>query len=330
MQPAQNAQPMGFMLRLQDGAICKAQPGAEEIEIKPTVGMWQVTVPSELNRALLELQAPADGGGTVRVPVCIPLPKLRWGLVTEGHGDSLLFGQKLIHRSIDQLLQSTSSSIHVEMYSLGNFIRYLKLRLVEINDQEKVLHEADFYHTDFTKDWLRVTLGQFYDSMRSVASSAQFELVYKPQDPDAEEVRIPLVEISHTLDIQDVALTQISVTEWKLTWHEQRPLRNRRVMLLSAWQPWQEPWEYKIPNPARGELVLEGIGLPATRYHLYFYVLPDYEAPLLKPPEDISPVVIDLCTPEERIASIPIESPKPNDLFRNRLSCDHPSRNRSL
>lgn len=319
MQPAQNAQPMGFILRLQDGATCQAQPGAEGIEIQPTLGMWQVTVPAELNRALLELQTPADNGGTVRVPVSIPLPKLRWGLTTEGHGDNLVFGQALIHRSIDQFLQSGSSSIHVEMYGLGNLIRNLKLQLVEQDDHKSVLQEASFYKTDFTKDWLRATLGQFIDSIRAVKSSAQFELVYVPKEIDAEDVRIPLVEVSHTLEIRDVSLTQVSEIEWKVTWHEDRPLRNRRVMLVPAWQPWQKPWEYKIPNKARGELILEGIALPPTRYHLYFYVLPDYESELMRSPEGLKPVLVDLCTPEERIAAIPTDSSSANEKFRNQV-----------
>lgn len=316
IKPAQNMQPMGFILRLQDGANCQLQPGAEGIDIHQTVGMWQVTVPAELNRALLELQAPADGGGTVRVPVSIPLPKLRWGLATDGTGDHLEFGQELIHRSIDQLLQAGSSSIHVEMYGLGSLIRNIKLRLVELDDEENVLQEASFFKTDFTKDWLRVTLGQFIGSIRAVKSSAQFELVYIPRDVDAEMVRIPLVEISHALDIREVALTQINETEWKLTWQEQRPLRNRRVMLLPAWQPWQKPWEYKIPNNARGQFTLQGIALPSARYHLYFYILPNYDSPLLKPPADLLPFIFDVCTPQERIETISLEVPSTNDRFK--------------
>lgn len=319
VRPSGEAKPYEFMLRLQDNAACKPQAGSEGPQITRAGDLWKVIAPPQLNRVLLDLTAPSEGGGTVRVPVSIPLPKLRWGLAIGKEGETLTWGQTLIHRSIDQLLQAGNSAIHVEMYNLGNMIYDLKLRLVELGDQERVIQEARLSHTDFTRDWLRATLGQFTDSIRVINSLALFELFYSPKASSGAEVRIPLLEISRTLDIREVALVPVSETEWKLTWQEPRPLKNRRLMLLPAWQPWQKPWEYKIPNNAHGEFKLTGVALPATSYAIYFYILPDYESPLTEPPGGIQPFFIDLCTPQERISALSHDGISPNMKFQNKV-----------
>ena len=316
-RPSGEAKPSEFMLRLQDGAACTPQAGSEGVKITQAGELWKVIAPPQLNRVLLDLTAPVEGGGAARVPVSIPLPRLRWGLATGKEGETLTWGQTLIHRSIDQLLQAGNSALHVEMYGLGNMFYDLKLRLVELADQERVIQEARLSRTDFTRDWLRTSLGQFADSIRVINSLGQFELFYSPRGNIEAEVRIPLLEISRRLDIRDVALVPLSETEWKLTWQEPRPLKNRRVMLLPAWQPWQKPWEYKIPNNARGEFRLKQVAIPSARYHLYFYILPDYEDPLSEPPEGATPFTIDLCTIQQRILALPRDSAHPNEKFRN-------------
>lgn len=309
--------PSVFFLRLQEKASCQVQPGSETVEIENTADGWRISAPPILNRVLLDLTTMAEGGGKVRVPVSIPLPKLRWGLATEKEGSTLEWGQALIRRSIDQILQAGSSSLHLEMYGLGDLNPNLKIRLIEISDSEPLLQEAKLIHTDFTRDWLRITLGQFNGTIQQINSFARFDLVYTPKEKYPEEICIPLMELSRALDIREVALQAMRNNVWKLSWQEDRPLKNRRMMMLPAWQPWQKPWEIKIPNEARGELILKDITPPLTRYHLYFYILPDYEKQLLEPPVGLTPFISDLCTPQERIAALPWDIESHDDRFRN-------------
>jgi len=315
-KPDVAAKPSIFILRLQEHAECELQPGMESVEINQNAAGWEITAPSELNRVLLHLTMTNEQGGMVRVPVTIPLPKLRWGLATDlTLGDLKLDRHKLV-RSIDQLLQSGTIAIHVEMYGLGNLIHSIRLRLVDLGETETVTQEANFAHTDFTKDWLRAGLGQFRDSIMQINSLGQFELAYWSAENTIEPIRIPLLEISREIKVENVKLEQVDETSWKILWHEDQPLKNRRFLILPAWQPWQKPWEYKIPNEAIGEMTINGISLPPSRYHLYFYIKPTWDEPIESPPENLSPFVVDLCNPRERIKAIDVIGATANDKFK--------------
>lgn len=316
-QTNENAKASQFILKLQENAKCENQAGSESVKITQNPAGWLITAAPEMSRVLLDLTTPTSTGVTVRVPVMIPMPKLRWALATERAQGVLDFGQVLLNRSIDQILQSGSSSLHIEMYGLGNLIECLSIRLVDISNIETVLQEAKLTRTDFTKDWLRVTLDQFTDSIKNINSLAQFEIVYNSYKNEEELVRIPLMELSRNLNIEKVDLDQVTETSWKLTWKEVHPLKNRRVMIVPSWQPWQEPWEYKIPDEARGESVFEEIALPLSNYELYFYIAPNWALPRKSPPEKLSPFQVSLCDPQERHELLAKTGKTPNEQFKN-------------
>jgi hypothetical protein len=306
-----------FILRLPENAACEVQAGGDDLKIEHLSSGWQITAPPEVNRVLLDLTMSANNGGIVRVPVSIPLPKLRWCLATEKAPGELNWGQTILHQSIDQMLQAGNCSLHLEMYGLSNLMNSLSLRLVDLGENSLGYQDAKFTHTNFNKDWLRVPLGQFKDLITLTNSLAQFELVYSPLQNDSEEMHIPLMEISRELAIDKVQLIPTSETSWKVTWSEEQPLKNRRLMILPAWQPWQAPWEYKIPDNASGEFVIEDISLPPSSYHLYFYIAPTWEDPRKNPPENLNPFIINLCSAEERISGINREGNSPNEHFKN-------------
>jgi hypothetical protein len=318
-KPDNTSRPTSFILHLQENARCVPQPGAVQVSVIRSSTGWKVSVPPESTRVNLDLIVQIDNSRVVRVPVMIPLPKLRWGLATELSQGSLDLNQAIITRSIDKLLQSGSSALHVEMYGLGNLLHSISLRLVEMGVDEKVIQEDKFTRTDFTRDWLRCGLSQFRDSIKDVSSLAQFELAYWPAGKTEEPVRIPLLELSRELEINQVNLEPIDETTWKLIWDEAHPLKNRRAMIIAAWQPWQKPWEYKIPDNARGELVIEGTSIPPSRYLIYFYIMPAWNAPRMTPPENIKPLKIDLISPEERIETISNETGNDNEKFASMI-----------
>jgi len=311
--------PYEFVLRLPPNAGCEKQAGMENVQVVKKYDGFHVLTKPDVNRVKLDLTMLAENEGEVRVPVSIPLPFLLWGLASEVNPGAVVLECILLHKSLDFLKQNSQAALHVEMYGLSDQINQLRLQLMDQNKGDILLQEAKFTRTEFAKDWLRVGLSPFSDSIQHIHSSGVFELVYYPADRTKSAVRAPLLVLNRELEITEVGLAHVDELSWKITWKEEYPLKNRRVMLLPAWQPWQTPWEYKIPDDARGELLLEGIGLPATRYHLYFYVRSSWEATLSDPPENINPFEIDFCSVEERIKALEDCGSSVNECFRNLL-----------
>jgi hypothetical protein len=309
--------PYEFVLRLPPNAGCETQAGMEHVQVIKRFDGFHVRAEPAVNRVKLDLTMLAENEGFVRVPVSFPLPFLQWGLASEANLGAVVLEHTLLHKSLDFLKQNSQAALHVEMYGLSDNINQLRLQLMDQNEGDMLLQEAKFTRTEFTKDWLRVGLSPFSDSIQHIHSSGVFELVYYPADRTKAAVREPLLVLNRELEIKEVGLGQVDELAWKINWKEDYPLKNRRVMLLPAWQPWQTPWEYKIPDTARGEFLLEGIGLPATRYHMYFYVRSSWEATLSAPPENINPFEIDFCSAEERLIALEGSGTSANDCYRN-------------
>jgi hypothetical protein len=316
--PAALRKDSNFNLHTDDHTQCEVQSGAEPISITKILAGWQVRVPVDTINARVDLLTANKNGNQIRVPVLIPMPKLRWGLAAEYRSGSLQMGRSLIARSIDKQLQSGSASIHVEMYGLGSMLYSLRLRLVEIGETEEFRKEEKFNSTEFSPDRLRIGLDQFKDSIAHINSLAVFELTWQ-KDHNSELVRIPLLELSRELEITDVAIECDSEVSCVICWHEEHPLKNRRVMIQPTWQPWQVPLEYKIPDTARGKFRIEGISLPRTAYQLYFYITPTWEAVRNTPPSNIQPHVVQLCQPKERLTELCIETGSDDEQFRRKI-----------
>ena len=307
-----------FTLHSDNTTQCQVQAGAEPVSITKVPGGWRVSVPEDTINARLDLLTPSKDGDQVRVPLLIPMPKLRWGLAAEYRSGSLQMGRSLITRSIDKLIQSGSASIHVEMYGLGGMLHSLRLRLVEIEETEEFRKEEKFVSTEFSPDRLRIGLVQFKDVITHINSLAVFELTWQ-KDFNSELVRIPLLELSRELEISDVSIQCDTESSCVINWHEVHPLKNRRVMIQPTWQPWQVPFEYKIPDSVLGKFRIEGISIPRTAYQLYFYITPTWEADRTTPPGNIQPHSVQLCQPQERLAELCIETATDDEQFRRKI-----------
>jgi hypothetical protein len=305
-------------LRADDTTECQVQPGSEPVSVNKAPGGWRVIVPKETIDARLHLSTIAIDGSHIRVPLLIPMPKLRWGLAAEHRSGILQMGRNLITRSIDKLLQSGNASIHVDMYGLGGMLHSLRLRLVEIGETEEVRREVKFSSTDFSPDRLRAGLDQFSDPIAHINSLAVFELTWQ-KDYQSELVRIPLLELSRELEISDVSIELETEASCAICWSEEHPLKNRRVMIQPCWQPWQVPLEYKIPDSARRKFKIQGISLPRTAYLLYFYITPTWGAIRTTPPDNIQPHTVLLCQPRERLTDLCIENGTDDEQFRRKI-----------
>ena len=312
--PIESREPVRFNLHLQENAWVENQPGADLIEIKKEDYGFNIIANSEVRRVQLDLVTLSKTGNQVRVPVSIPVIRLRWGIAEEN--SPVKFSQNVVHISKERFAQYSSSAIHVEMYGISTMISQLSCQLVEVDSKENILQEAKFSRTGFGPDWLRVSLLQFSGTIQDLNTPAQFQLVYQ-KDLQSPQIRYALLEVSPLIEVEDVKLQLIGECDWKLTWHENFPLKHRRLMLKSAWQPWQPVIEEKIPDENRGEFTLHGLSLPLSRYEVYFYIRHSWEPSLRTPPEDGVRHQIDLCTPEERLTALDNTQGDHNVAFQN-------------
>lgn len=307
-----------FVLHLQPDAQVVTQSGVDGVIVEKMENDWAVKAPSEANRVLLDLLCLDKNGDLARVPIMIPLPRLRWGLATENFQSVVSMNAELINRSIDLLRQAGSSALHVEMYGLGDNVKELKLRLMDASNEETEIQLGNFTKTDFSKDRLRIGLGPFGTAINAIESIARFELVWQ-QNYSTPPVYILLLELNRELEVSNVRIEQVSPTTWKLLWVEEHTLKHRRVLLLPPWQPWNQPWEIRIPDKARGEFLLENIKLPISRYHIYFYIAPSWANKRIEAPKNINPFTVDLCDPLERFQTISSPKETPEEQFKQAI-----------
>lgn len=288
-------------LLLPEEASCEAQTGAAGLEIAHKAYGWEVTIPPEGTRADVDLIWGQTAGEAIRVPVYIPIPRLRWALALDQDQGQLQWTTRLIQRPIDQILQSESGALHISMPGLEAAYR-LSLEVVDV-DSGRVRQSESFQKTPFAPGWQRLSLEKVRDTLRHAGSLARLDFIYQERR-ESEEIGIPLMLLSRQLEVSDVELQAIGELRWRLTWKQRYPVRNRRVLLQPAWQPWQEAWEFHIPDEQADNLVLTDIGLISARYHLHFYTAPKDDPPLKAIPLNASLIGVDLCTPEERLAEL--------------------------
>lgn len=288
-------------LLLPGRASCELQSGAKGISIEPGDNGWEVTVEPETVRADLELVLKKSENENIRVPIFIPIPRLRWALTLDQDQGQLEWTSRLIRRPLEQILQSKNAALHVTMHGLEK-AHCLELELVDA-ESGAVRQKETFKRTPFAADWLRLSFDRLVDTLRHIENQARLNLVYQ-SSPQEKKIRVPLLLLSHQLEVYDVALHPEGELRWRLTWKQRYFVRNRRVLIQPAWQPWQEAWEFPIPDAQANTLILSDVGLIPTRYCLHFYTAEKDAPPLKAIPAEAAAICIDTCKPEERLAEL--------------------------
>lgn len=295
-----------FSLLLPDGARCEIQAGTEGIELQDReVYGWEITADPKTVRADLNLLLDKENGDTIRVPVFIPVPRLRWALTLSMDQGQLQWKTRMIQLPLEVLieaLQNDIGALHIAMPGLDKAHR-LALGLVEVDGSETVRQEIEFQSTPFEQNWLRTPLTKMRDTLMHAGSLVRLDLKYQATRSE-EELHIPLVLLSRKLEVTEVDLQPVGELRWLLNWKETHPVKNRRVLIQPAWQPWQEAWEYRISDKNTGSLLISDVGLPSDRYHLHFFTAPTDDPPAKWIPSDIKPVIVDICTPEDRLTEL--------------------------
>jgi hypothetical protein len=205
---------------------------------------------------------------------------LRWSLLLETIEDDIRWTTNSIQKSIDEVLQAGYASLHLHMRGLQNIADHISLLLIDPVNPNEIIQEEHIRTNVINTDWLRISLGPFRTTLGRYEQASQLELYFQYHAFHEEEsVRLPLALFTRNLDIQNVGLKPLGELTWLLHWDEPYLLRNRRVLIGSAWQPWQNPFEFQIPDRAQGKFVIQDIGLLPSRYHVYFYTAPTFAPP---------------------------------------------------
>ncbi len=306
---ANGAQPIEFSLRVPEGMFCEVQSGVDDVTVESSAIATKITAQPESTHANLYLVKPLEQDESVRIPIYIPLSRLSWSFLLGAIEDDIHWTSNFVQKPIDAVLQAPSASLHLRLRGLQNISERVSLLLIDPDNPNEIIQEERVRTNPISTDWLRIPLSPFRTTLSRYEQASQLELHFQYLSPGNEKtVRLPLVRFTRNLDIQNVGLQSIGDLTWLLHWVEPHPLRDRRVLIGSAWQPWQT-FEFQIPDRAQGKFVIKDIGLLPLRYRIYFYTAPTYASSKTEiPSSDFFEITI--IAPEVRLAELDNQKPQ--------------------
>ncbi len=270
---------------------------------------YEVEVGPEVSRVEMTVVRVGSGADAIRVPVRLPIRRLRWAWAdeTEQHLQRTWTG-RVIRRPIEALLQSDGASLMVYLPVEETETIGVTVRLLDVADRELMVREIPRPPRGHYV-W-RADLSAFLDTIRANTSPVlRLELSVQglPGAPSHQRWRV--ASLTRSLIVKDVRVRSAirgDNIDLSISWSEEAPLQYRRLRLWSLWRPWQPPYEVGIPDGALGRLDLS---LPTAKlmpgaYRLQFVVIDPWspEVPLERPEEGApSTMDIALTMPRDRL-----------------------------
>jgi len=288
-----------------DGLECQSQEQENEcrilsVERRQDNWMYEVQVAPDVTRAELTVVHPLPSGDSVRVPVPISIRRLRWALVGEREGPSRkAWTGRVIEHPVDALLQLRSPFLLVRLPLCEGKQARLGLCLSDVDNVE--LQVTDLASLPRGRQLYRFDLAAFLDTIRASQSPIlRLELVVRDLPGRHGSLRLPILSLTQTLVVEDVALEIHRVddhADLALRWHEPAPLKNRRVRFWPLWRPWEHLVEKPIPDDAEGELSCQVLAdeMRPGKYRVEFLVVdPWVTSAIPETPSEESPCTADI------------------------------------
>ena len=277
------AEPVTFSISILPGHRVAVQPGAEDVTvaIDEEANRYKVTVAPNSSEASLFLEAPRVQGETVRIALQIRVSRLRWKLTTAD--DAGEWSTVPIRLPTDKLTQSRSSYFTIELNAED--WPALCLTLQDDGSTNGVLQAGELRKLQRGQQRLHLPLTEYNDTLRRLMDCPVFVFSLSIRK-DSTDLKLPLLYLNREPDLTAVLLEWAPDGATILHWEAQHRLRNRRVRLWSAWQPWTQPYEFSIPNdvaatelsekPGSGMLPLP-VALPRGWYWVALRTAPAWE-----------------------------------------------------
>ncbi|GIK76203.1 MAG: hypothetical protein BroJett021_51910 [Chloroflexota bacterium] len=266
------------------------QPGAEGIAVtyNAEAGCYAVTVASTASEAPLFLEAPRAQDETVRVALHVRIARLRWKVMTDE--DVMEWSTTPLHLPADKLIQSRSPHLSLELDA--EEWPASRLLLQDAGATAKPLQMSDWRKPQRGQRRVHLSLAEYSDTLRQLMDCPVFTFSLELRS-ESTDLGLPLLYLNREPELTAVLLDWTPDGVTYLHWEAEHRLRNRRVRLWSAWQPWAPPHEFCIPDdvtatelsekPGSGMLQLP-VKLPRGWYRVALRTAPAWEE-LSAPPE---------------------------------------------
>ncbi|HAJ36508.1 MAG TPA: hypothetical protein DCL15_12540 [Chloroflexi bacterium] len=267
------------------------QPGAEGITVTYNAeeGCYAVTVASTASEAPLFLEAPRAQGETVRVALHVRIARLRWKVTTDE--DVIEWSTTPLHLPADKLIQSRSPHLLLELDAED--WPACRLLLQDAGATAEPLQMSDWRKPQRGQRRMHLPLAEYSETLRQLMDYPVFTFSLELHSESTNPGFLPLLYLNREPELTVVLLDWAPDGVTYLHWEAEHRLRNRRVRLWSAWQPWVPPYEFCIPDdvaatelskkPGSGMLQLP-IKLPRGWYRVALRTAPAWEE-LSAPPE---------------------------------------------
>lgn len=259
---------------------------------------YQVQVGATVTEVDLTLVGPRAGGEPVRVPVSVPIRRLRWAFDDEqAIGQRREWTGSLISFPVDGLLQSRSPSLVVDIPTGQQSEIRLALRLMDIDGAE--LQATKPLALPAGSSLLRFDLAAFRDTIRASRSPVlRFELEGRGLSDEKGIRRWPVLSLSQAFVVQDVTLQAHRAGNravFELHWHEAVRLRNRHIRFWPLWRPWDPYFEQAIDDSADEKCEFEAPAefLRSGKYRLEFLVVDPWAPQTTEKPVKGAPGTVD-------------------------------------
>lgn len=266
------------------------QPGVEDITVtfNTETNCYNVRAAPTASEAPLFLEALRAGGETVRVALHVRIARLRWKVTTDDDVGQWITTS--IHLPIDKLLQCRSPYLTIELDA--EKWPECCLLLQDAGTMTESLQMSDWCKPQRGQQRLHLRLSEYSDTLRRLMDCPVFEFSLSIRN-DSTDLQLPLLYLHQEPDLTAVLLDWAPDGATYFHWEAKHRLRNRRVRLWSAWQPWAPPYEFCIPDdvaatelseePGSGMLELP-VKLPRGWYWVALRTAPTWEE-LSAPPE---------------------------------------------
>jgi hypothetical protein len=314
------AETVTFSIRTLPAHRVVVQPGAEGVAValNEETNRYEVTVASDSSEAPLFLEAPQAQGEMVRLALHIRVARLRWKLTTDD--DAGEWSTTPIRLPVDKLIQSRPSHFTIEL-DAEEWPAYC-LILQDAGATDGSLQAGDWRKPQRGQQWLHLPLAEYSDTLRGLMDCPVFAFSLSIRNASTD-LRLPLLYLNREPGLTAVLLDWASDGVAYLHWEAQHRLRNRRVRLWSAWQPWTQPYEFPIPDdvaatelseePGSGMLALP-VNLPRGWHWVALRTAPTWEE-LSAPPEP-TPDALLACDTDADVRLLELE-------FTNLNSSEH-------
>lgn len=251
-----------------------------EVTATETPGQYQVTVQPDSTAAKLVLVQP--GKMEIQLPLEVSVPRLRWTVRLDK--ETLDWTTEPLTLPVDKLLESQ----HVNMILAWEGAEQAPKGRLLLRDAatsgKPVLQEAEVA-APRRSSRTSVDLVRFRDTLRGTSDVSNFDLALALEETE-DAAALPLLHLGREIGVSCVLLEWTAGGSVVLHWEAAHRLRNRRVRLWSAWQPWEPAQEFAIPDdvtpahaqdaPGSGVFLLP-VQLKPGAYWVAFRTAPEWE-----------------------------------------------------